>query len=390
MPDPRRLGPGPAGRIRPATAEERKAEANRLIAYHSPISERLTLERTAYSSQLIPVTPYILVACAEAFLRYPEMMRTIDAALPAEEVGLAGHRPGSNVNAVYLWSIANFFLVGRKAITQMDPSLDDPEAAFTVLDFWERAALAFRGDGTRQAADAGDVVRPYPTEVIDALMAGVVPVADADLRSRIKRFNATLVNHLFLLYFDTRVGTGDTGPYPLPDGRVLLVRDVYRMGHSDFWWSDVAAEVPYQYLTMALVLDGVDVAVTDFGSAVTTPEDYLDHLVGFGLFTTDTADRSLAPVPLDAVDELVPLLRRVNAQHYRNVAAMSRDEMIRCGAYVYFTFLKPFAEVAGVADQLDWTVPLAVPPPVVELISAIDEVDLPAPDPDAPYYAPLR
>ena len=36
---------------------------------------------------------------------------------------------------------------------------------------------------------------------------------------------------------------------------------------------------------------------------------------------------------------------------------MSRDEKIRCGAYVYFTFLRPFADVAGVADQLDWTVP---------------------------------
>jgi hypothetical protein len=389
VPDAAWTIPGLAGRTAPSDAAGRREAANRLIAYHSPISERLTLERTAYSSQLIPVTPYILVACAEAFLRYPEMMRAIDSALPAEQIGLAGHRPGSNVNAVYLWSIANFFLLGRKAITQMDPSLDDPEAAWTVLDFWERAALAFRGDGTRQAADAGDVVRPYPTEVVDTLLAGVQPVADQDTRSRLKRFNATLVNYLFLLYFDTRVGTGDTGPYPLSDGRVLLVRDAYRMGRSDFWWSDVAADVPYQYLTMALVLDGVDVTVTDFGSAVTAPEDYLDHLVGFGLFTTDNVDRSLAPVPLEVVDELVPILQRVTAEHYRNVAAMSRDEMIRCGAHVYFTFLEPFAEVAGVADELDWTVPLAVPPPLVELISAIDEVDLPEPDPDAPYYSPL-
>lgn len=388
MPEPLDGLPGLGARTPPSSAEERKAEANRLIAYHSPISQKLTLERTSYSSQLIPVTPYIIVACAEAFYRYPEMMRTIDAALPAEQIGLAGHRPGSNVNAVYLWSIANFFLVGRNALLQMDPALDDAEAAYTVLDFWERAALGFRGDGTRQAADAGNVVTPYPAGVIDTLLAGVGPVDDDD-RARIKRFNATLVNYLFLLYFDTRVGTGDTGPYLLPDGRVLLVRDAYRIGHSDFWWSHVAADLPYQYLTMALVLDGVDVTVTDFGSAVTTPEDYLDHLVGFGIFTTDTADRSLAPVPHSVLDELVPVLRRVNAQHYRNVAAMSRDEMIRCGAYVYFTFLKPFAEVAGVADQLDWTVPKALPEPVYELISAIDEVDLPPPDPDVPYYPPI-
>jgi hypothetical protein len=368
--------------------EERKSIANRLIAYHSPISRQLTMERTSYSSQLIPVTAYIVVACAEAFYRYPEMMRAIDAALPAEKIGRAGHRPGSNINSVYLWSIANFWLLGRKIVTQMDPSLDDPEAAYTVLDFWERAAMAFRhDDGTRQAWDRGGVVRPYGTEVISVLEQGSRAVNDDD-RQRIKVFNATLVNYLFLLYFDTRVGTGDTGPYELDDGRVMLVRDFYRMGQSDFWWSDVAHDLPYQNLTAALILDDVDLRITDFGSCITEPEDYLDRLVGFGLYTTDAPDRSLAPVELDELDAIVPAVRRVQAQHYRNVAAMSRHEMVRCGAYVYFTFLRPFAEVAGLADQLDWRVPLVLPEPVYELLSAIDgdEVEL---DPQGEYYAPI-
>ena len=52
------------------------ATANRLIAYHAPISRALTEERTSLESALIPVTAYIVVACAESYLRYPEMMRT--------------------------------------------------------------------------------------------------------------------------------------------------------------------------------------------------------------------------------------------------------------------------------------------------------------------------
>jgi hypothetical protein len=370
------------------TAAERRAEADRLIGYHSPIAKAYTSERTSYSSQLIPVTAYILVACAETFTRYPSMMREIDLALPAEEIGRRGRRPGSNVNTVYLWSIANFYLTGRKVLTAFDPSLDDADDAYTVLDFWERAALAFRGDGHRQAWDADGIVCPYSDDVLTTLLAGVTPVTTDDERARIKRFNATLVNYLFLLYFDTRVGTGDTGPYRLPDGRVLIVRDFYRMGESDFWWSDVAADVPYQYLTAALVLDGVDVKVTDFGSSNTTPEDYLDHLVGFGLFTTDTPDRSLRPVDLGEIDDLIGVIRSVNAKHYRNVVGMSRDEMIRAGAYVYFTFLKPFAEEAGIADRLDWSVPRDLAPPVYDLLSAINGEDVPF-DPDADYYLPL-
>jgi hypothetical protein len=372
---------------------QRRARANELIGYHSPISKAKTAERTSYSSQLIPVTAYILVACAEAFYRYPEMMRVIDAAMPAEEIGRKGHQPGSNINSVYLWSIANFWLTGRKVITATDPSADDADGAFTVLDFWERAARAFRhDDGTRQACDAGDVVRPYGDDIIETLLAGVTAIdrgdAGEDIRGRIKRFNATLVNYLFLLYFDTRVGAGDSGPYPLPDGRTLLVRDFYRMGPSDFWWSEVAADVPYHHLTAALILEDVTVQVTDWGSCITDPEDYLDHLVGFGLFTTDTPDRSLRPVALDEIDDLVGIVRKVNAQHYRNVAAMTRDEMIRAGAYVYFTFLKPFAEAAGVADQLDWSVPKVLPEAVYDLISMLNGEDVPF-DSEAEYYLPL-
>lgn len=360
-------------------AEGHKAEANRLIAYHSPISAALTAERTSYSSQLIPVTAYILVACAETFLRYPEMMHTIDAALPAEEIGRRARRPGSNVNLVYLWSIANFFLTGRKVLTTMDPTLDDPEAAFTVLDFWERAALGFHGDtGVRQAWDVDGNVPIYDDAVVARLAEGATALDDEG-RALVRRFNATLVNHLFLLYFDTRVGAGDTGPYPLADGRSLLVRDFYRIGRSDFWWSDVASDVPYDHLVAGFVLDGVEVRITDFGTARTVPDDYLERVVGFSLFTTDDAadePAGLRAVPLDELPGLVTVLRRVNARHYRNVAAMSHDEMIRCGAYVYFTFLKPFAEAAGVADELDWTVPRDLDPMVVQLLSAIRGEDV--------------
>ena len=166
------------------------------------------------------------------------------------------------------------------------------------------------------------------------------------------------------------------------------MRDFAKLAQSDFWWSDVAAAVPYPQLTAALVLDGVKVQATDFGSSNTVPEDYLDRLVGFGLFTTDEPGGELRDVSLDVVDDLAATIRKVQAQHYRNVAAMDRDAMIRCGAYVYFGFLRPFALAAGVADELDWEVPRSIPEPVYDLLSQVDGSDLPI-DPDAEYYEPI-
>ena len=91
----------------------------------------------------------------------------------------------------------------------------DPEASATsrrwrtILDFWERvgARVPWR---RRNAAGVGHATRvtPYDGEVLAALLGGVVPVDDEPRARAIKRFNATLVSYLFLLYFDTRVGDG--------------------------------------------------------------------------------------------------------------------------------------------------------------------------------------
>lgn len=371
------------------------ARTNELIAYHSPISQALTAERTSLESKLIPVTAYIVVACAEAFLRYGDMARRIDAAMPAEEIGRRARVPGCQVDTCFLWSIANFPLVGRKAISQMDPTADRPELLAPILDFWDRAARAYRGgDGTRQAWDTGSAT-PYDDAIIAGLLADVVEVADDADRARIKRFSATLVNFLFLLYFDTRAGYGDTGPYAVPGqpSRSLLVRDLYRVGTSDFGWSDVCADVPYRDLTASFVLDGGTFRITDFGTSNHTPEDYLDRIVGFALHTTDGCEPGeVKAVPLDELDDIVAAVRAAQSTHYRRIVAMDRMAKIHCGAYVYFTFLRPFAELAGVVDELDWTVPRDIPEPVVELIAEMVGDNTPPPDAEGggPYYEEYR
>jgi hypothetical protein len=166
------------------------------------------------------------------------------------------------------------------------------------------------------------------------------------------------------------------------------VRDFYRLGHGDFPWSDVAADVPYHHLTAAMVLEGVDTTITDFGTSNHTPEDYLDHLVGFGLSTTDgLPPGEVRTVPPEEYPGIVAAVRKAQSQHYRNIAAMTRDEKIRAGAYVYFTFLRPFAEEAGIAEELDWSVPRDLPEPVYEFMSAMQGENAEVVD-DGPYYQP--
>jgi hypothetical protein len=332
-----------------------KADVNRDIGYHSEISLALTSQRTALESALIPVTAYILVACVECYRRYPEMIEAIADAVSPEELGRAGHRFGTQIDNVHLWAIPNFTMIGAKVLAAAGMVDWEADAARlgTVFDFWDRAARAYRfDDGTRQAWDADGAATPYRAQVGDII--GQCHPVDSEQLGRATRLNALLTSYLFLLWFDTRSGYQDTGPYPLDDGRVLLLRAFNALGPSHFSWSAaVASEMPYTDVLAAFVLDRVDLRVTDFGTSVTDPQDYLSRVVEFGLFDVSSG----APVRIDdaGADALAVAAKTAQRKLYRTIAGMERRAKIDAGAYVYFTFLRPFAELAGV--ELDWTVP---------------------------------
>ena len=385
-PDPADPVGGDPGVPSGGAAGTARDQVNSWLAAINPVTSHLVAERTSYSSQLIPVTPYVTVSCIEAFLRYPEAVARIAAAMSPEEIGAAARRPGCQVDSVFLWGIANFFLIGRNVMAMVDPTLDSVERTHTVLDFWARAAHAYRGGPHLHAAEVGNRVDVLSPEMVAHLAAGATRVDD-ERRDRIRRANATIINHLFQRYFDTRVGHADTGPYRLEDGRTLIVRDFYRLGESDFSWSGVAAGVPHRNLTAALVLDPqVEVSITDYGTTISSPEDYLEHLNGFGLYTTDGVAPGGLPVPLSdqELEATAAAAKVAQRKHYRDIVAMDRDERIACGAYVYFTFLRPFAEIAGVADEIDWTCPRDIPADLYPLVTA--DMEPPERDPDADIY----
>ena len=335
-----------------------KGSVNELIRYHSTISFNLTQQRTALESALIPITAYITVACVEAYRRYPELMLEIAAVMPPEEIGRRGRTLGTEIDLVRLWSIANFHFVGRTVLAgvgMLDFETDVARTAI-VLDFWKRAAGAFHDNsGVLQADDSDGVVTPL-ADYVDSVLAGCVAIADDSHRARISRLNALLTSYEFLLWFDTRSGYQDSGPYSLPDGRILLLRHYVKLGLSDFPWSaHVAMDMPFNTVLCAFVLNGVEFKVTDFGTAVTKPEDYLPHVEAFGLF--DTAGGMLRAIDDEGIEALTVAAKSAQKAQYRMIAKMERAEKIDAGAYVYFSFLRPFAEIAGVAEHLDWTVP---------------------------------
>src|SRR4029079_17155716 len=289
------------------------------ISYHSGISMALTAQRTALESALIPVTAYILVACVECYRRYPEMIEAIGSVTSPEELGRAGHRFGTQIDNVHLWALPNFALIGRKVLAAagMIDHEEDARRMAVVFDFWDRAARAYRfDDGSRQAWDTDGTATPYRDHV-RSIVERCSPVDDERL-AHATRLNALLTSYLFLLWFDTRSGYQDTGPYRLDDGRVLLLRAFNALGPSHFPWSAaVASEMPYSDVLAAFVLDGVELSVTDFGTSVTDPQDYLARVVEFGLFDVGTGTPE--PIGADDADALAAAAKAAQRGLYRTI-----------------------------------------------------------------------
>ena len=139
---------------------------NYLIGEINSVSRDLMAERTHYSSQLIPVSAYVVLSTVEAFLRYPDIVKSIVQAMPPEEIGKRARRPGSQANSVFLWGIANFFLIGRRVMSLADPSIDSVERTHDVLDFWARTSQAYRGNDYLHAANVNNTIQVYDEEVL--------------------------------------------------------------------------------------------------------------------------------------------------------------------------------------------------------------------------------
>jgi hypothetical protein len=145
--------------------------------------------------------------------------------------------------------------------------------------------------------------------------------------------------------------------------------------------------MPQSEVLGAFVLREATLRVTDFGTSMTQPEDYWPRVEAFAFF--DVSSGALVPIDSAQRDALAQAAKTAQKQLYRKIAGMERRAKIDSGAYVYFTFLRPFAELAGV--DIDWTVPRDS----TDLYPFLELVDGAMAPPDAPietaetYYLPL-
>lgn len=316
--------------------------------------------RSGFTSELFPMMPYMSLSTIEDFHSYAERVRTIEAAMPAEDIGRRLKGRAGVASPLWIWMAAYHYLTGRQCLIQMGlvkPS-DRTDEIRTVVDFWRRLTLAQRGDGTLDNKDAGFTNRYLPAEEVSSLLEFATPLRPADMKA-LKRLNATVTGYLFLHFTDSRVGIYDSGPYPAGDGQVAIVRDLLCLQPSDFAypWAE-GLHGPYSSLSLVLRFDPASFTsfeINDWGTTFTEPDQLLSEVGAVAVVGTTSGGERVHLSP-EQWPTLVADISRIHGELYQRFADMTREERIFAATRMYSWGLKPFAALAGVVEKIDWSI----------------------------------
>ncbi len=325
--------------------------------------------RTVQESKLFPVPPYILLSYANAFYRWPALLRKIEQRLSAEELGDRVRNMGGKPRGPALWALPAFYLLGREWFINMGflRPQDAIEDLAYVVDFWKRFQLSFRrNQRVMMPLEAGRRAPVLPEHKTQVFHADLYECREGDeLYEAAQSFMASMSQYAVLAGCESRPNLDNHGPYLLDGDRELFVREYMDLGENAFPWQDgIASEMPYNNLTLTQLLKGVHVSLVDeIGNFETRPDLQPRHTAGVGLYTSDMLSEGHVPVGMGSRGELIDALRdlaekanRATTALWRRIASWSRDQLMDAGALFYFAIIKDFAHMAGCYDPDDWMV----------------------------------
>ncbi|KAA9160106.1 hypothetical protein FPZ12_018615 [Amycolatopsis acidicola] len=343
-------------------------ETNSYLRNLSDTTYWLCITRTVQESKLFPMNPYMLLSYLNSFYRLPTLLREIDAATPAEELGDRAREVSLKVDTVNAaWGMPAFYLIGREMLMNwglLRPG-DAVEDVVDVLDFSRRFNLAYhRNDGHLTNKEFGDRSQFLPErtlQVFEADLHGVVP--GDRLHTAATKLMAQLSQYAFLAHCECRIGLHNSGPYDFGGNRQLIVRDFFELTEGDYPWLDgIATRLPFSNLTIPIVFKDTNFhLMDDWASFEAEPSYDAANIAAVGLYTSDALSDGYLPVGMDNADTLAEtmeqyreILNEATADLWKRIATWTREQMIDAGALVYSSVAKDFAHLAGTYRQEDW------------------------------------
>lgn len=343
-------------------------ETNTWLRNLSDTTYWLCITRTVQESKLFPMNPYMLLSYLNSFYRLPTLLREIDAATPAEELGDRAREVSLKVDTVNAaWGMPAFYLIGREmlmnwGLLRAEDAVDD---VVDVLDFSRRFNLAYhRNDGHVSNKEFGDRSQFLPERTLQVIESDLFGVKPGDrLHDAAVKLLAQLSQYAFLAHCECRIGIHNSGPYNFGNGRQMVMRDFFDLTEGDYPWLDgIATRLPVNNISFPIVFkDNNFHLMDDWASFEAEPTYSASNIVAVGMYTSDALTDGYVPVGMDNAETLAEtmesyreILNEATTDLWKRIASWSREQMIDAGALVYSSVAKDFAHLAGTYQQSDW------------------------------------
>ena len=341
-------------------------DLNNYLAWN--IWDVLVMRATEGVSGMIPRQEYEILSFMQEFYRYPEFMRLMTDTVGAQgimDIGASARTQiGTKINAVHDWCLgAVAFGMGRCGLLALEVIKDNDyvEESNIILKFMQRVLWGKRQDGYILNSQDRYRCQIHEQSLIDQLMGQVVDFEEGSPEfNAFTGFNATAELLAFFDHYDCRLGLGDTGPYPLPDGRLLIIRDLF-VNEEIYHWSDVCEGLPHAY-TLAVVIDperlGLEeIRVNDISTTFTQPKNYIPAITGGAIFVRDKWNTPMGEVYPLGLSELEPHLEKIReatVKMYDKTLRMSRRILCTNGIYSYYIdMILPYLRATGLYEEVN-------------------------------------
>ncbi|MCU1479370.1 MAG: hypothetical protein JWQ19_156 [Subtercola sp.] len=341
-------------------------DLNNYLAWN--VWDVLVMRATEGVSGMIPRQEYEILAFMHQFYRWPEFLRMTTDEVGAQgvmDIGAQSRREiGTKVNGVHDWSIgAVGFGMGRCGLLALDaikPN-DYVEESNEILKFMQRVLVGKRQDGYMLNSQDRYRAQIHDKDFLQTIIDQIEPLEEGSPKhDQFTRFNAAAELLAFLDHFDCRLGLGDTGPYELPNGNIVIIRDLF-VNEEEYHWSDVCGDagLPHVY-TLAIEIDpnamGLqEIRVNDISTTFTRPKNYIPAIVGGAVFAREKWDTPMANIQTIKISDLPEQLGKVQQatlKLYTKMSKMSKRELIWAGHDVYYQgMILPHLRRAGTWDK---------------------------------------
>ena len=340
-------------------------EVNDLLNYYGwNVWDILIARLSEGESGLIPRPEYELLGIYSQWRLHPRWHRMITDKVGVDglrEIGAkARHEIGTKVNPLHIWSSGVPLALGRGIAVELGIHRADEhvEDLRNAMQFTRRLYRGLWDDnGHMFTAGRGYAAQILDNELLTRFQDEKTTIVDDEQSKAFQRFNGVTGVTSFLLHFDNRCGVADSGPYPLPDGGWMLVRD-HILNESEYPWAAPVAGLPYA-ITIAMFFSGEEPmakSLVDIGTLFTEPANYLKDLTGYAVYQKDTEDTPMSGIRLlddAALADLTARTQAASTKLYPAIAGMTDRQKIEAGARVYYTdFIAPIAKAGGVWQDL--------------------------------------